>query len=48
MKPKKWSVTVQWIIIAIMIVISLLPLYLAVITALMIFMCERLNKKSGT
>ena len=28
--------------------VSLLPLYLAVITALMIFMCERLNKKSGT
>ena len=27
--------------------VSLLPLYLAVITALMIFMCERLNKKSG-
>ena len=33
MKPKKWSVTVQWIIIAIMIVISLLPLYLVLINA---------------
>lgn len=33
MKPKKWSTVIQWIIIGIMVVISLLPLYLVIINA---------------
>lgn len=33
MKPKKWSQIVQWLIIAVMIIIALFPLYLVVINA---------------
>ena len=33
MKPKKWSLILQWTLIAIMIVVALLPLYLVIINA---------------
>lgn len=33
MKPKKWSITLQWIVTGIMIVFSLFPLYLVLINA---------------
>ena len=33
MKPKKWSLILQWILIAIMIVVALFPLYLVLINA---------------
>lgn len=33
MKPKKWSLILQWLIIAIMVVVALFPLYLVLINA---------------